>query len=124
MDKEVPPGTVERREAYTSTERKETPVPNKPPLTPSKQIKSADINKENVRAKKIVVVESTALSPRKRKSISLDTEIPEAAKPTSKRNRKKVPESDKEAVVPVTDYTKCKGDLNPPPSLFNSSQPY
>ncbi|KAH8549668.1 hypothetical protein BGW37DRAFT_502171 [Umbelopsis sp. PMI_123] len=111
MDKEVPPGIVERRVAYTSTERKETPVPNKPPLTPSKQIKSSDINKENVRAKKTVVVESTALSPRKRKSISLDTEIPEAAKPTSKRNRKKAPESDKEAVVPVTDYTKLIKDI-------------
>lgn len=108
MDKEVPSGGVERQGAHSSTEQKEIPLTTKSPLTPSKQIKSAEVNKENVRAKKVAITEAPAISPRKRKSISVDTEVPETTKAVTKKPRKKVQDSDREAVVPVTDYTKCK----------------
>lgn len=106
MDKEVPSGGVERQGAHT--EQRDIPLTTKSPLTPSRQIKLAEVNKENVRAKKVAITEAPAISPRKRKSISVDTEVPETTKAVTKKPRKKVQDNDKEAVVPVTDYTKCK----------------
>jgi hypothetical protein len=112
MDKEVPFGGTERQGAHTSTEQRDIPTTTKSPLAPSKQIKAAEVNKENVRAKKVAITETPSISPRKRKSISVDTEVPETTKAANKKPRKKVQDNDKEAVVPVTDYTKCKQKLH------------
>ncbi|KAI9284360.1 hypothetical protein BC943DRAFT_68288 [Umbelopsis sp. AD052] len=111
MDKEVPFGGSERQGAHTVSEQRDIPVITKSPLTPSKQIKAAEVNKENVRAKKVAVTEAPAISPRKRKSISVDTEVSETTKVVAKKPRKKVQDNDKEAVVPVTDYTKLIKDI-------------
>jgi hypothetical protein len=104
LDKDVPSTTPERREFLAPAATS--------PVTPSRPTRSAEVQKEPTRAKKasttLAPVEISSTLARKRKSISVETEVPEPAKPVAKKSRKKVSETERETIVPVTDYTKRK----------------